>query len=130
MAHIPSSSTNPSAAAEGSSGLQNEGSWSSLFRDGSSFTSNTLRSFETHQVDGVTKIPASILEQGVSYWSDYVVGFFVEKRLPFPLVKTTLAHLWKIKGSYTISIDRELFSISSSIWMRIDDKCWKRIPFS
>ncbi|KAF9603430.1 hypothetical protein IFM89_036131 [Coptis chinensis] len=42
-------------------------------------------------------------------WSDYMVGFFVEKRLPFPLVKAAMARLWKIKGSYTISTDRELY---------------------
>ncbi|KAF9619689.1 hypothetical protein IFM89_008366 [Coptis chinensis] len=42
-------------------------------------------------------------------WSDYVVWFFVEKRLSFPLVKDALAQLWKIKGSYSISTDRELY---------------------
>ncbi|KAF9606229.1 hypothetical protein IFM89_023812 [Coptis chinensis] len=66
-------------------------------------------------VDGIAEIPASILEKGVSMWSDYVVGFFVEKRLPFPLVKAALARLWKIKGSYTISTNRELYYVKFNL---------------
>ncbi|KAF9606396.1 hypothetical protein IFM89_025085 [Coptis chinensis] len=71
----------------------------------SSSRNTALRRFETHQVDGIAEIPANILEKGVSMWSDYVVGFFVEKRLPFPMVKASLAQQWKVKGSYSISTD-------------------------
>ncbi|KAF9609170.1 hypothetical protein IFM89_013560 [Coptis chinensis] len=104
MASPPSSS-----AINGPVVLGEQGSWQSLFSGESSSSNTSLRRFETHQVDGIAEIPASILEKGVSMWIDYVVGFFVEKRLLFPLVKAVLACLWKIKGSYTISTDRELY---------------------
>ncbi|KAF9590895.1 hypothetical protein IFM89_000151 [Coptis chinensis] len=111
MADLPFSSITPPPPTNqiGSSGFGTQGSWSSLFQDGSSSNNTSLRRFETHHVDGVVEIPANILEKGISMWKDYVVGFFVEKRLPFPLVKASLAKTWKIKGNYTISTDRELF---------------------
>ncbi|KAF9619739.1 hypothetical protein IFM89_009081 [Coptis chinensis] len=98
----------PGSAINGPSVMGVQGSWRSLFAAESSSRNTALRRFKTHQVDGKVEIPANILEKGVSMWSDYVVGFFVEKRLPFPMVKAAMARQWKVKGSYSISTDREL----------------------
>ncbi|KAF9618118.1 hypothetical protein IFM89_000077 [Coptis chinensis] len=97
------------SAVDGPSVMGGQGSWRDLSSAGTSSRNTSLRRFETHQVDGIAEIPANIVEKGVSMWSEYVVGFFVEKRLPFPIVKAALARQWKVKGSYSISTDRELF---------------------
>ncbi|KAF9596122.1 hypothetical protein IFM89_007175 [Coptis chinensis] len=60
--------------------------------------SESASSRQSKGVDGIAEIPANIVEKGVSMWSEYVVGFFVEKRLPFPMVKVALARQWKLKA--------------------------------
>ncbi|KAF9623506.1 hypothetical protein IFM89_003122 [Coptis chinensis] len=62
-------------------------SWSSLF-SGSTRTGNTsLKKFVTNSVDDIAEIPTDILNK----------------------VRDSLAKQWKIKGSYTISTDKQLF---------------------
>ncbi|KAF9604458.1 hypothetical protein IFM89_006740 [Coptis chinensis] len=59
--------------------------------------------------NGVVDVPLEIVEEGISFWKDYVVGFFVEKRLSYPFVKESLNKHWKVKGSYEIIADGDLF---------------------
>ncbi|KAF9612262.1 hypothetical protein IFM89_038684 [Coptis chinensis] len=56
-----------------------------------------------------TRNPLNVIQQGVSDWSDYLVGYFVEKRLPFQYVNATFSRLWKTKAAYEIIADKELF---------------------
>ncbi|KAF5187207.1 Rna exonuclease [Thalictrum thalictroides] len=84
-------------------------SWSGLFQGNATKLKTTLDHVDTFVKDGVVEIPESIVEEGVSIWKDYIVGFFIEQRLPYPLVKESLAKQWKIKGSYSMVADRDIF---------------------
>ncbi|KAF9620337.1 hypothetical protein IFM89_011072 [Coptis chinensis] len=64
--------------------------------------------FEFFEVD-VMDVPSDILEEGVELWKDHLVGFFVDKRLPFPVVKSILEKQWKTKASYEISTNKDVF---------------------
>ncbi|KAF9621455.1 hypothetical protein IFM89_021527 [Coptis chinensis] len=50
-----------------------------------------------------------VIQQSISGWSDYLVEYFIEKRLPFHLVKANLSRQWKTKGSYEVTADDDLF---------------------
>ncbi|KAF9613673.1 hypothetical protein IFM89_009636 [Coptis chinensis] len=54
--------------------------------------------------------------QGCNEWSEYVVGFFIEKRLSFTYVKNVLQQRWKDKCHFEIIADKDLFyfKLSSS----------------
>ncbi|KAF9626305.1 hypothetical protein IFM89_032154 [Coptis chinensis] len=47
--------------------------------------------------------------KGTTEWYDYVVGFFLEKRLPFLTVRDLLRKRWKLKGNFEMVADEELF---------------------
>ncbi|KAF5191994.1 hypothetical protein FRX31_018418 [Thalictrum thalictroides] len=59
--------------------------------------------------NGIAKCPKEILEKGENEWKDYIVGFFIRKRLPYPIVKATLARQWKLKGNYDMATDDDYF---------------------
>ncbi|KAF9626621.1 hypothetical protein IFM89_037414 [Coptis chinensis] len=66
-------------------------SWSSLF----SSSKNTKLQPNLHKVfpsfsDGIAIVPQEIIDEGVVIWSDYVVGYFVGKRLSYPFVKESV----------------------------------------
>ncbi|KAF9590599.1 hypothetical protein IFM89_035917 [Coptis chinensis] len=85
-------------------------SWRELFGDSSSRRfQTTLKEFSPMLVDGVLQVPDDVIQQGVSGLSDYLVGYFIEKRLPFHLVKANLSRQWKTKGSYEVTADDDLF---------------------
>ncbi|KAF9626345.1 hypothetical protein IFM89_032194 [Coptis chinensis] len=85
-------------------------SWSSLFHDKSpTFVNEQLEFVESTSVDDVIEVPRFVLEEGIEQWSEFLVGYFVEKRMPFPLVKRTLKRIWKTKANYEISTDKNLF---------------------
>ncbi|KAF5206514.1 Rna exonuclease, partial [Thalictrum thalictroides] len=88
--------------------LQGNG-WANLFKNakGEKFTAD-LSFCHTNVVDGVAKCPGAILAKGETEWND-LVGFFMGRRLAYPIVKEALAKQWKIKGSYDIATDDEFF---------------------
>ncbi|KAL5714654.1 hypothetical protein ACHQM5_016585 [Ranunculus cassubicifolius] len=59
--------------------------------------------------DNLPVVPSNIINEGKKEWADYVVGFFVEKRLSFHTVKDFLEEFWELKGSFDIAADRDLF---------------------
>ncbi|KAF9610568.1 hypothetical protein IFM89_023268 [Coptis chinensis] len=86
--------------------------WSSLFsnrRSSSSVDDGKLEWFDISDVEDVVEIPTDILNIGTELWKDYLVGFFADKRIIFPLVKKTLERVWKTKASYEISTNRYPF---------------------
>ncbi|KAF9599696.1 hypothetical protein IFM89_001642 [Coptis chinensis] len=61
-------------------------SWSSLFKASRSDNSAALKKVNVNIVDGVATIPSELINKGIYEWSNYVVGFFLGRRLPYPLV--------------------------------------------
>ncbi|KAF9618231.1 hypothetical protein IFM89_000866 [Coptis chinensis] len=47
--------------------------------------------------------------KGLNEWREYVVGIFLEQRLPYPVVKEFLKKKWKTKGVYEMVADSNLF---------------------
>ncbi|KAF9604658.1 hypothetical protein IFM89_008989 [Coptis chinensis] len=85
-------------------------SWSSLFEGGKdSPTDTALQRFELDMIDGVTQVPFDLRWKGLNVWRDYVVGFFLEQRLSYPVVKEVVKKKWKTKGDYEMVADTELF---------------------
>ncbi|KAL5723964.1 hypothetical protein ACHQM5_007292 [Ranunculus cassubicifolius] len=60
-------------------------------------------------VEGLYEVPANIVQEGIDHWSEYSVGFFVEKRLDFYRVKEELENIWELKQEFHMAADRELF---------------------
>ncbi|KAF9618797.1 hypothetical protein IFM89_002665 [Coptis chinensis] len=60
-------------------------------------------------IEGVTQVPLDLRWKGLNLWRDYVVGFFVEQRLPYPVVKEALKKKWRTKGDYEMVADTDLF---------------------
>ncbi|KAF9609974.1 hypothetical protein IFM89_019530 [Coptis chinensis] len=68
-----------------------------------------LQRFDLDMIEGVTQVPFDLRWKGLNVWRDYVVGFFLEQRLPYPVVKEALKKKWKTKGDYEMVADSELF---------------------
>ncbi|KAF9620120.1 hypothetical protein IFM89_010770 [Coptis chinensis] len=84
--------------------------WSTLFQAAKTPTlSNTLQKVDVQIIDGITQIPLDLVMKGITEWYDYVVGFFLEKRLPFLTVRDHLRKRWKLKGSFEMVADEEVF---------------------
>ncbi|KAF5179007.1 hypothetical protein FRX31_031406 [Thalictrum thalictroides] len=89
--------------------------WSDLFRSsGSKLLDTSLEHYVPTFVDGIAEVPSEIISDGVAEWSEVVVGFFVDKRLPFKLIKDSLTKLWKLKGIFKMTSDKELFYFNFS----------------
>ncbi|KAF5208029.1 zinc ion binding / nucleic acid binding protein, partial [Thalictrum thalictroides] len=84
--------------------------WANLFRSdkGESFNVD-LYQYEPCYENGVAKCPIDILEKGDKEWKEYIVGFFMGRRLPYPMVKEALKKQWKVKGNYEIATDEDFF---------------------
>ncbi|KAF5192107.1 Rna exonuclease, partial [Thalictrum thalictroides] len=90
-------------------------SWSDLFKTcSSSYLDTSLECLSPLIVDGVAEVPIDIVNLGLQEWSNSVVGFFVDRRLPYKLVKDSLTKMWKLKGSFTLTTDRELYYFNFS----------------
>ncbi|KAF5204973.1 zinc ion binding / nucleic acid binding protein [Thalictrum thalictroides] len=82
--------------------------WSSLFKSNSSFDVS-LSKCETSLVDGIATVPQEIMEEGSKDWKDFLIGYFIDKKLPFHMVKNALTKTWKLKGSFTMTTDEDVF---------------------
>ncbi|KAF9589523.1 hypothetical protein IFM89_025241 [Coptis chinensis] len=84
--------------------------WSSLFQgDKVSPPDTALQRFDLDMIEGVTQVPFDLRWKGLNVWRDYVVGFFLEQRLPYLVVREALKKKWKTKGDYEMVADAELF---------------------
>ncbi|PIA60807.1 hypothetical protein AQUCO_00300377v1 [Aquilegia coerulea] len=59
--------------------------------------------------EGFLQIPERIREEGAKIWEDRVVGFFIDKKLPFSYVKSALVSKWKTLGAYEMALDGDLY---------------------
>ncbi|KAF9608036.1 hypothetical protein IFM89_005186 [Coptis chinensis] len=47
--------------------------------------------------------------KGVTEWDEYVVGFFLERRLPFLTMRNLLRKRWNLKGDFEMVADEEIY---------------------
>ncbi|KAF9598434.1 hypothetical protein IFM89_027867 [Coptis chinensis] len=84
--------------------------WGSLFQgDKVSPPDTALQRFDLDMIEGVTQVPFDLRWKGLNVWRDYVVGFFLEQRLPYLVVREALKKKWKTKGDYEMVADAKLF---------------------
>lgn len=61
--------------------------------------------------NGLLVAPLEFLDRGLELWSEIVVGFFLERRLPFYVVENSTEKNWSGLGTYHILGDKNLFYI-------------------
>ncbi|KAF9622856.1 hypothetical protein IFM89_034986 [Coptis chinensis] len=87
--------------------------WSALFQASKppsfSSLSTSLHKFDMEIVNGITHIPLDLVMKGVTEWDEYVVGFFLERRLPFLTVRNLLRKRWNLKGDFEMVADEEIY---------------------
>ncbi|KAF9599216.1 hypothetical protein IFM89_036342 [Coptis chinensis] len=94
-------------AQKGSTTTAKKVAWNDLFKQGGETCELTL--YEPEIVNGVAICPKDILRKGEEVWKEYLVGFFMDRRIAYPVVKQALARQWKTKGPYDISTDENYF---------------------
>ena len=79
-------------------------SWSNLFSL-SAKTGAPLHFHKPHCADGkiVARPPAEVVNEGIEMWKGCLVGQFLDKRLPFPVVRSLINRLWGKKEMPDIS---------------------------
>ncbi|KAF9588801.1 hypothetical protein IFM89_016122 [Coptis chinensis] len=89
---------------------QTRRNWSSLFQSSTSHSSDVaLKQFDLQIVEGVAQVPMDIIHKGFSDWREYVVGFFLEHRLPYKVVKEFLKKKWRTKSKFEMVSDADLY---------------------
>ena len=93
--NIISSSKQPCSLKEGTT------SYANVLEGDSSTTNNVspMSELPFHapmRVNGRIKVcpPAAISKEGCEYWSSTLVGFFLDKKLPFPVVNSIANKIW------------------------------------
>lgn len=84
--------------------------WSALFNQETITKGYTILPDTSPQwVDGMYEVPQAIVDAGINHWSEYTVGFFVDRRLAFPTVRDKLEKIWELQNDFHIAADRDLF---------------------
>jgi hypothetical protein len=90
-------------------------SWSSLF---SSLPRNAGAyipiEFELVEVDGVMIPPPCVLQAGVEFWSDYLVGFFLDPHCRLTNAAMVLRRAWKIRGNLHVKLIDTMYYLKFS----------------
>ncbi|KAI8551298.1 hypothetical protein RHMOL_Rhmol06G0174900 [Rhododendron molle] len=53
--------------------------------------------------------PQDVVDQGSDLWSDCIVGYFLDKKVPFPLVKNIVMRIWEKFGIYDVRANDQGF---------------------
>ncbi|KAF5196676.1 hypothetical protein FRX31_013736 [Thalictrum thalictroides] len=59
--------------------------------------------------DGFLQIPEEVRMEGAKLWENHIVGFFLDKKLPFNYVKSAVTSRWKTLGDFEMALDGDLF---------------------
>jgi hypothetical protein len=72
--------------------------WRQLFKKEKSF--GNLNYWAPSRLNGrvVVKPPKEAVEEGIQKWSNALIGQFLDKPLPFYVVKRAVDHLWDAHG--------------------------------
>ncbi|KAF5197200.1 hypothetical protein FRX31_013213, partial [Thalictrum thalictroides] len=84
--------------------------WNSLLKDPPpSAGKEELNFMEPNFVEGLLVIEEDIWEEGEKDWEDRIVGFFLDKKLPFSMVKEHCSKKWNLKGEMEVALDGDMF---------------------
>ncbi|KAF5180290.1 hypothetical protein FRX31_030123, partial [Thalictrum thalictroides] len=64
--------------------------------------------------NGVLQLDDSLCEEGAKEWENTIVGYFLDKKLPFSMVKSMVEKKWKLKGVMEMMLDGDLFYFNFS----------------
>ncbi|KAF5182809.1 zinc ion binding / nucleic acid binding protein [Thalictrum thalictroides] len=112
---MASSSRFPPSMAEAFPSLPNKGKsvvpnpWAALFNYQTPGFATSLSSFVPTFVDGHADVPQELIDQGLEVWKDYAVGFFIDRKLPYKLVKDSLTKAWKLGADFEMITDKQLY---------------------
>lgn len=70
-----------------------------------------LKKVDVQFIDGRAVAPHDLIQNGIKWWDDYLVGFFVGKRIAFPTMRKFLESRWKCKEPFTMHLRGNLFYI-------------------
>ncbi|KAF5187792.1 hypothetical protein FRX31_022621, partial [Thalictrum thalictroides] len=73
------------------------------------FGKEELSYYEPELQDGKLIIDEELLEEGAKEWEDKVVGFFLDKKLPYTLVKAQIEKKWTLSGHLDMALDGDMF---------------------
>ena len=114
----------------GNEGVRNDAlvkSWSNLFSLPVK-TSGPLHFYMPHCADGkiVARPPAEVVNEGIDMLKGCLVGQFLDKRLPFPVVRSLINRLWGKKEMPDISTTENGLFSSDSGTRRLGTGSWIR----
>ncbi|KAF5188106.1 hypothetical protein FRX31_022306, partial [Thalictrum thalictroides] len=85
-------------------------SWSSLLKSPPpSAGSQELCFIEPSFKEGVLQLDKELIKEGAAEWEHKVVGFFLDKKLPFTMVKSVVLKRWNLDGEVEIALDGDMF---------------------
>ncbi|KAL5731350.1 hypothetical protein ACHQM5_004088 [Ranunculus cassubicifolius] len=92
------------------------GRWCDLLKSPPpSMGKETLNFMEPNMEGGSIIIDEEILEEGAKEWENRVVGFFLDKKLAFTVVKEKAPKKWKLKGSMELALDGDTYYFTFSL---------------
>ncbi|KAF5198062.1 hypothetical protein FRX31_012351, partial [Thalictrum thalictroides] len=84
--------------------------WSSLLKTPPPSAGSEVLEFEEPKFEGnCLMLDDEMLETGEKEWEHKVVGFFVDKKLPFTVVKEIVQRRWKLKGEMDTVLDGDMY---------------------
>ncbi|KAF5196087.1 hypothetical protein FRX31_014324 [Thalictrum thalictroides] len=84
--------------------------WCSLLKEPPPSAGKEIFTFmEPTLEDGILEIEEEILKEGSKEWEEKLVGFFLDKKLPFMVVKEAILKKWKPKGQVDVALDGDIF---------------------
>ncbi|KAF5175627.1 hypothetical protein FRX31_034784 [Thalictrum thalictroides] len=83
--------------------------WNSLFPSGGVENTWNLKWVESEVEGDATVVPRTIIDKGVDLRKDHLVGYFIDKKMPFYLVKRAVEREWKLKGGLQITSDGKVY---------------------
>lgn len=84
--------------------------WSSLFtKMPSNAGVHTPRVFENVVLEGAMVPPSEVIQAGIDYWKDYLVGLFLDSKPDYHLVKVRYNQVWKPGGGLSVHIDNAMY---------------------
>ncbi|KAF5205327.1 Rna exonuclease [Thalictrum thalictroides] len=83
--------------------------WSSLLKVSPHFAGKEVLYYIPPNVGDCIAINDDLLEEGAKDWEDCVVGFFLDKKLPYTLVQTMVKKRWKLQGELEIGLDGDMY---------------------
>jgi hypothetical protein len=89
--------------------------WSSLFTSLPRNAGNYMPiDFDLVEENGVMIPPPSVMQAGEDFWSDYLVGFFLNPHHRLSFASTVLRRVWKLRGNLHVKLIDTMYYLKFS----------------